>query len=523
MADLHEDADRQVERAPKWYEVLKEEVLELRWRVLAVACFLTFGSYYIFDFPGSLGTGGGHTIEQRFRAHGKAYTQEMNQMLYSVYSWPNTVLAIFGGLLIDKYLGIRTAMLLFTFLILLGAFLFWLGVHFVAYPLMVAARVVFGLGGESLSVSQSAYVARWFKNGRGMALAFGITISFSRVGSSFNFLFSPKIARSKDVDTAVLVGIFACCISFIACMILVAADIYAVRIGYIKPEPRESEEARVMKLSDALKLPFAFWALTAVCVFCYTAIFPFVGIGKGFFEVKYGYDGDKAASYISAYQFASAAGSPLIGIIVDAVGRNTLWLILASTCFVLIHVLLIVSMIPGIAMMIMMGGFYSFLVAGLWPSIPWAVNENIVGFSYGVMTALQNVGLATFPIIVGDILDRYTPHSSSEGSAVDLSSSMSNSGEDVLLPALKGYVMTELLFIGSAGVSFVASVVLLLSDLRNGGILTASSTRRKQMETEGRNALLDYLPEEERNLLFSAAFDQEDAWPGASNGSEKKS
>ncbi|ORC88643.1 putative major facilitator superfamily [Trypanosoma theileri] len=492
-------------------QILKEEIFELRWRVLAVACFLTFGSYYIFDVPGSLGTGGGATIEQRFRKHGKEFTQEMNQMLYSVYSWPNTVLAIFGGLLIDKYLGIRAAMLFFTLLILIGAFLFWLGVHYLNYPLMVAARVIFGLGGESLSVSQSAYVARWFKDGRGMALAFGITISFSRVGSSFNFLFSPKIAQAKDVDTAVLVGVFACGISFLACIVLVFADMYAVRIGYIKPEPREMGGGGAMRLSDALRMPLAFWALTAVCVFCYTAIFPFIGVGRNFFEVKYGYTPDKASSYISAYQFASAAGSPVIGFIVDAVGRNTLWLIVASACFVLLHVLLIVSMIPGIVLMIMMGLFYSFLVSGLWPSIPWAVNENIVGFAYGMMTAVQNAGLAIFPIIVGKILDMYQQNHNNEDNSTSSShnhfesyssdSSYNSKDDPSSLPSLKGYQMTELLFIGSASLSLLASIILIIYDLRHEGILTASNRRRKEIQAEKRNDLLQCLPEEERDLL----------------------
>ena len=101
-------------------EIFCEEIKLLKWRVLIVACFLTFGSYYIYDFPGSLGTGHKGTIQQWFEHHGKTYNQEDNQALYSVYSWPNTVLAIFGGLLIDKYLGLRRAMLLFTSLIFAG-------------------------------------------------------------------------------------------------------------------------------------------------------------------------------------------------------------------------------------------------------------------------------------------------------------------------------------------------------------------------------------------------------------------
>lgn len=474
------------------WAVIKEEIVLLKWRVLIVACFLTFGSYYIYDFPGSIGTGNGHTIANRFKDQGKEYTQEMNQALYSVYSWPNTVLAIFGGLLIDKYLGLRRAMLLFTSLVFAGSLLFYIGVLVVNFPLMLFARVVFGLGGESLSVAQSAFVARWFKGGRGLALAFGITISFSRIGSSFNFLFSPMIAKHQDIQTAVMAGMFACVVSLVACFILIACDMYAVRSGYIKPEAHDNVE-EAMNLRDIKKLPLALWVICIICVFCYTSIFPFIGIAKNFFEVKYGYSSTAASNYISVYQFSSAGASPVIGAVVDGIGRNTLWLILASTCFILIHLVFLVASVPAAAMMGVMGVFYSFLVSGLWPSVPWVVPGNMVGFSYGVMTALQNTGLAIFPLITGAILDGYvenspaaptpTPHHNASNFMLLLgNSSVADSSSSGQLPELEGYRMTEALFMGSAGVSLLASIALLIIDKRGNGVLTAPASERKARE-----------------------------------------
>src|SRR5438046_2051122 len=115
------------------WEIIKEEIVHLKWRILIFCCFLPFGSYYIYDFPGAIGTGPHNTIQAKFEAAGQEYTQEMNQLLYSVYSYPNTVLAIFGGLLIDKFLGLRKAMFLFTALVFLGALLFWVGVQYLNY------------------------------------------------------------------------------------------------------------------------------------------------------------------------------------------------------------------------------------------------------------------------------------------------------------------------------------------------------------------------------------------------------
>jgi len=518
-------------------EVLKEEITHLKWRILAVACVLTFGSYYIYDFPASIGTGTGATIQTRFVADGKDYNQAMNQALYSVYSYPNTVLAIFGGLLIDKYIGLRKSMILFVTLILLGAGFFLLGVCVTNYPLMLFARVLFGLGGESLSVAQSAFVARWFRGGRGMALAFGITISFSRVGSSFNFLFSPRIADNFNVQMACLAGVVACLLSLVACVVLIIADVYAVNKGLIKAENVGEEGGDVMKLSDLLKLPAELWLICLICICCYCAIFPFVGIAKNYFQVKYGLSGTDASNYISFYQFASAGASPIIGFVVDQTGRYTLWLILASCCFIAIHLLFLLTSIPSYVLTIIMGLFYSFLVSGLWPSVPFAVPENMCGMAYGIITALQNAGLATFPLITGAILDNYTPSTPSNVTTIitnvtttvlttmmptttttdapttgattgatttglpvttstpaNFSFLVGDDDDSGTLPTIEGFKLTEMCFIISAGVSLLACVLLLIVDKARGGILSASPARRKELvaaRDEERQALLN--------------------------------
>lgn len=582
--------------------VIREELHERKWPVLAVACFLTFGSYYIYDFPGSIGTGPGNTFEALFAQQHKEYSQSMNQLLYSVYSWPNTILAVFGGLLIDRVLGLRRAMLLFTVLTFAGSLVFCAGVRSTSFPLMLAGRVVFGLGGECLSVSQSAFVARWFKGRRGMTLAFSVTISFSRVGSSLNFVFSPLIAKALGVQMAVLAGAAACGVSLLSCFVLVLADVYAVRSGYIKaeaygavtspartesdttsalastreeeadlaqrqcePSQQHTEEAAVMKMSDILRLPASYWLLCTICVSSYTAIFPFIGIARNYFEVKYGYTGSQAARYLSSYQITSAVASPVIGLVVDAVGRNAWWLVAASLAFGLIHVAFTFSMTPALVLMASMGCSYSFLVSGLWPSIPWAVAENIVGVSYGVMTAIQNTGLASVPYVVGLILDTHTPKPGNEtesssysswswsswsSSTWALSSSSSASfpehasaampaeavtqwgsyqrtrvlgssgsasgsaGSDngagtSFLPTMEGYLWTQMLFMGAASVSLVASIALLVVDMRGDGVLTASSSRRRERqaakEDEQEALLRGLIPESQRSYLDGTA------------------
>jgi MFS family permease len=499
------------------FEIFKEEIVMLKWRVLVFACILTFGSYYIYDFPGAIGTGQTATIQSRFHAAGKNYNQEMNQALYSVYSWPNTVLAIFGGLLIDKFLGLRKAMALFVTLVFCGSVVFFFGVLTKQYALLIMGRVVFGLGGESLAVAQSAFVARWFKEGRGMALAFGISISFSRVGSSFNFLFSPMIASKAGIVTSVLFGTMACGVSVISCVVLILLDMLGTRRGLVPPESKETGEPfRLRQIKD---MPILFWLASGLCVTVYCSVFPLIGIAKNFFQVKYGLSADAAAAYVSVYQFVCAGGSPVTGGMVDVIGRFSVWMIVAAAGFTINHLLFIVAKPPPPFMMAYMGIVYSVLVASLWPAIPYVVQPDLVGLAYGIMTAMQNTGLATWPLVSGAILDIYTPAADEQSTSckawntrvvnqhnwsVPTDTGANNWTWEMLstccnktpcpdpLPTLEGYRYTEIFFMGTAGAGLVVAIILFFVDRSLLGLLGASPTVRE--------ALKERLAEEEENL-----------------------
>ena len=106
-----------------------------------------------------------------------------------MYSYPNTVLPIFGGIFLDM-IGLRLGIMIFTTILTLGQGIFMIGGYKKSFGIMLAGRVVFGLGGESMSVAQSAIVSKWFK-GKELAMALGLNISISRLGSVVNGIVIP--------------------------------------------------------------------------------------------------------------------------------------------------------------------------------------------------------------------------------------------------------------------------------------------------------------------------------------------
>jgi MFS family permease len=51
--------------------------------------------------------------------------------------------------------------------------------------------------------------------------------------------------------------------------------------------------------------------------------------------------------------------------------------------------------------MAMMGIAFSLVPAVMWPSVAYIVKENKLGTAYGLMTAIQNIGLFSFNIAIG--------------------------------------------------------------------------------------------------------------------------
>lgn len=112
--------------------------------------------------------------------------------MYTVYSLPNMVLPLFGGVFLDK-VGIRAGLILFTVILTFGQLIFAFGVNAELYWLALLGRFVFGLGGECMTVAQSTIVSQWFK-GKELAFAFGLNLSISRLGSTLNGLIEPSYA-----------------------------------------------------------------------------------------------------------------------------------------------------------------------------------------------------------------------------------------------------------------------------------------------------------------------------------------
>ena len=83
---------------------------------------------------------------------------------------------------------------------------------------------------------------------------------------------------------------------------------------------------------------------------------------------------------------------------------------IAPLVLLIVHTLLGYSNVNPIGPLVGQGLSYSGFAAVLWPSIPLVVEPKYIGLGYGFVTAIQNIGLACFPLIIAQIYDSSNQH-----------------------------------------------------------------------------------------------------------------
>jgi MFS family permease len=412
-----------------------------RFVILFFASLMAFGSYFAYDSVGAIET----TLIQAFHTNRAAIGT-----MYTMYSVAAVLAVLAGGFLIDRA-GVRRASLIFSVFVVAGAALV---AGSPSLPVLYAGRVLFGIGSESMIVAQSAIIARWFK-GKELALAFGIALTIARLGTLFSFNTEQLLASRYGWRSALWIAAGLCLASLVCNWIYTWMDRHAEPILHL-PEPGGGDK---ITWSDVGKFRRLYWYAVGICVTFYSAIFPFTALATDFFHDKWGMPMASAAGrgffsgvfYNFTHLFTTAQGTtsiiiaasmvlaPFAGSLVDRVGRRATLMVLGSLLIVPAHLLLGLTYVWPVFPMILLGAAFVLVPACLWPSVPLIVDERAVGTAFGFMTAIQNLGLATFPLANGALRD-----------------------------STHGYTASQIMFAALGFCGLIFSVLLLRADRREG-------------------------------------------------------
>ena len=355
-----------------------------RWLVLVVISLAMFGNYYVYDAISPLAD----VLQKQL-----GFTDANIGLLQGIYSVPNIVMVLLGGILIDR-IGVKRATFIFGVLCFLGA-----AITAISPKLWVMAsgRLVFGLGAESLIVAVTAAVAQWFR-GKELSFAFGINLLIARLGS-FAALNSPTWARGAfgSWRTPLLIA------TVFGSVCVIAAGIYWLMENSAERRYTLGSQGGTDKVvwGDLLKFSPTYWYVVALCITFYSGIFPFQTFAVKFFQDAHGATRETGGFLSSMLTLFAMVGTPLFGLLVDRVGKRALFMMLGSLLLIPVYLLMGYTHVSLYVPMAMMGIAFSLIPAVMWPSVAYLVPEAKLGTAYGLMTLIQNVGLAGFNFLIG--------------------------------------------------------------------------------------------------------------------------
>ena len=355
-----------------------------RWTLLVLISLAMFGNYYIYDSISPLAD---------LLAKQLHFTDSDIGLLQGIYSVPNVFMVLIGGIIIDK-IGTRVSTFLFALLCLVGAII---TASFSTLTMMAAGRLIFGLGAESLIVAVTTVIGRWFK-GRQLSFAFGVNLTIARLGS-FAALNSPSWANTyfDNWRNPMLISVAAGVICVVAAIIYWGMDAYAEKNMAVREVPKQDE----IKFKEIFSFSGSYWFVVMLCITFYSAIFPFQTFAVKFFMETHGATREFGGFLSSMLTLSAMILTPLFGLFVDHIGKRSLLMMIGSVILVPVYLLMAYTSVSLYVPMALMGLSFSLIPAVMWPSVAIIVSEEKLGTAYGLMTMIQNIGLAGFNFLIG--------------------------------------------------------------------------------------------------------------------------
>ena len=363
---------------------------------------------------------------------------------FGYYAGAEYILNVFGflilaGIILDK-MGVRFTGTLSASVMVVGACIKfyavsswfqgtgleqWLNSWWVEMPgsakLAAFGFMIFGCGCEMAGITVSKAIATWFE-GKEMALAMGLEMAIARLGVFAIFSISPRLAdwMGKDDPTVVIPVGFCTCLLIVGLLCYIVFTFFDTKLDKqlgdardAAAEPAEEE----FKLSDVGKIfgSKLFWIVAMLCVLYYSAIFPFQRYAANMLQCTLHISATTAADIFRWFPMGAMVLTPLLGYYLDRKGKGASMLILGAILMIVCHLTfaLLLPVFPSEALafsaIVILGVSFSLVPAALWPSVPKIMEARFLGSAYSLIFWVQNIGLALFPILIGQVLTASNP------------------------------------------------------------------------------------------------------------------
>ena len=410
-----------------------------RWTVLAIVSFTMMAGYVVAKEMSPLQ----FMLEKATQDGGVGWTSGEFGIFAGSRGFFNVFLLMLfvGGIILDK-MGVRFTGILSCVLMLTGAAAVYGVITYTSpdpmwsVPLLGTIKrqvalaalgfAFFGIGYEMCGITVSKVVVRWF-SGKEMALAMGLQVAMARLGTALALNFSLPIALNWGLPKPLLIGVFCVGVGLIAYLYYCTMDRRldketqnlasqnaqgdAVETQNLaSPAAEDDEKFHFSDMKITIKNP-GFWLITLLCLFYYSALYPFLDFATKLMISKYGVEAELAGAIPSILPYTSIVLTPLFGAWFDNKGRGATMMVIGS---VLLTITMFVFAMPlnsswiAVTLMCVLGIAFSLLPAALWPAVPKIVPMKQLGTSYSIIYYIQNIGLMLIPVLIGKVLEHNT-------------------------------------------------------------------------------------------------------------------
>jgi MFS family permease len=265
---------------------------------------------------------------------------------------------------------------------------------------MATGRLVFGMGAESLIVCSTTALAKWFR-GKELSFAFGVMMMFARFGT-WLAQNSPSWAETayRDWQEPWIVGV-----GFVS-LCVIGPVLYGIleRRAEKKYSLGAGGDVDRVVIGDIFRFGRSYWYLVGLCVVFYSVIFPFET-----FAIKYFIDSHETSRQLGGFLLSiltacTIFGTPIFGLLADRIGKRALLMIFGVLLLMPAFLLMGYTRVTLYVPMAMMGIAFALVPAVIWTSVAYIV-EQTLGTALGLMTMMQNIGMASLNWIVGTAND----------------------------------------------------------------------------------------------------------------------
>lgn len=272
--------------------------------------------------------------------------------------------------------------------------------------------MIFGCGAEMAGITVSRGIVKWF-TGHEMALAMGIEMAIARVGVAVVMVGSPFLASLAPVSVSrpVAASLLLVCIGLIS---FIAYGFMDKKLDAQGAEEEKDDPFKVSDIGKILSLKM-FWVVALLCVLYYSAIFPFQKYAINMLQCNLNFTAEQAGYVFFVFPLGAAAVTPFLGNFLDRKGKGATMLILGSVLMIVCHLVFAFivpatqSVVITLAAIIVLGISFSLVPAALWPSVPKLIDNKLLGSAYALIFWIQNIGLYSFPMIIGSVLSASNP------------------------------------------------------------------------------------------------------------------